>query len=111
MSILVFSQTFGGAVFLTFAQTIFTHSLASALTTYAPSVDPTLIINSGATAFRNVVDPNDLEAVLLAYSIAIDNTFYLAVGASVGCFLFGWGLGWKDIRKKKDDVVVPAGEI
>jgi len=101
MSLIIFSQTFGGAIFLTFADTIFTNSLKSEIPRYAPSVNPEVVIAAGATAIRNVVAINELAGVLVAYSKSVDRVFYLAAGTAVGCFGFAWAMGWKDIREKK----------
>jgi hypothetical protein len=38
IALVVFSQTLGGAIFLAFAQTIFSHSLVTGLAEYAPTV-------------------------------------------------------------------------
>jgi hypothetical protein len=40
----------------------------------------------------------------MAYSKSVDRVFYLATGTGVGWFCFAWGMGWKDIRKKKPAV-------
>lgn len=104
MSLIIFSQNFGGAILLTFADTIFTNSLKSELPRYAPSVNPEVVIVAGATAIRTVVTKNELAGVLEAYAKSVDHVFYLTVGAAVCCFCFAWGMGWKDIRKKKQAV-------
>ena len=59
------------------------------------------MIAAGATAIRTAIAADNVPGVLLAYSKSVDRVFYLAVGAAVGCFIFAWGMGWKDIRKKK----------
>jgi hypothetical protein len=38
IAVVIFSQTLGGSVFLAVAQTIFSHSLATSLAKYAPTV-------------------------------------------------------------------------
>jgi hypothetical protein len=101
MSLVVFSQTFGGTLFLTFAQTIFSHSLISGLKKYAPTVDPHTVITAGVTSIRKVLKPEEIVGVVDAYNLAINHEFYLAAGASVGAFLFSWGIGWHSIKKKK----------
>lgn len=101
MSILVFSQTFGGAIFLAVAQLIFSHGLISGLEEYAPNVKPEIVINAGATAVRTVVSATDLPAVLQAYMVGIDRVFYLGTAAAGGLFLFSLGMGWKSIKKEK----------
>ncbi|GAD91480.1 MFS multidrug transporter [Paecilomyces variotii No. 5] len=101
MSVLMFFQTLGGAITITIADTIFNNSLKTEIPRYAPSVNAKMVISAGATAIRDVVSKKDLPNVLLAYSKSFDHVFYFAAGLSVAFFCFAWGLGWKDIRKKK----------
>ncbi|KIM97024.1 hypothetical protein OIDMADRAFT_44464 [Oidiodendron maius Zn] len=101
MALVMFSQSLGGALFLSFSETIFTNSLQTLIPKYAPSVDPQIVINAGATGFRTMIKGADLAGVLVAYAKSVDRVFYLTVGAAVGCFSFAWAMGWKDIRKKK----------
>jgi len=101
MSLLTFTQTLGGAIMLTFGETILTNSLRNLIPTYAPGVNPETVIAAGATGVRGVItDATQLAGVLVAYSKSIDRVFYLAIGCSAACFLFAWAMGWKDIRKK-----------
>lgn len=100
MALLMFSQAFTGALFLSFSDTIFTNSLQTLVPKYAPSVDPQTVIVAGATGFRKVVEGAELAGVLIAFSKSVDRVFYLTAGAGVGCFAFGWFMGMKDVRKK-----------
>lgn len=101
MSLVGFFQTFGGTLFLAFAQTIFSRSLVDSLKKFAPTVNAQTVINAGASAIRRVVDPEDVPGVLKAYNLGVNRNFYLAVGASAGTFLFSWGMGWYSVKKKK----------
>jgi hypothetical protein len=96
----VFAQVFGGALFLAFAETAFSNSLIEALRKYAPTVDPTTVIQAGASNISHVIPPAQLTGVIKAYSIAISHTFYLAVGAVVCTLIFCWGMGWHKVNKK-----------
>lgn len=98
MALIMFSQSFSGAMFLSFSGTIFTHSLKNMIPRYASSVDPKAVITVGATGFRNIISGNDLASVLVAYAKSVNPVFYLCAGAAFGCFAFAWGMGWKDIR-------------
>ena len=102
MALIIFSQSFGAAVFLSFAETIFSNSFEKLIPKYAPSVNAQSIIDAGATKFRKIVSGTNLAGVLIAYAKSIDRVFYLAAGMGVGCFVFAWGMGWKDLRKKKE---------
>lgn len=108
MSILVFSQNFGGAIFLALAQLIFSHGLNSGLQEYAPSVSPEVVVNAGATAVRGVVSATDLPAVLKAYMVGVDRVFYLSTGGAGAVFLFSWGMGWKSVKKNKTSAEMPG---
>ena len=102
MALLMFAQTFGGALFLSFSGTIFTNSLKSLIPKYAPTVDAQAVITAGATGFRKLISGADLADMLVAYAKSVDRVFYLTAAAGVCCFIFAWGLGWKDIRKKNE---------
>lgn len=101
MALTIFSQSFGAAIFLSFAETIFSNSFGNLISEYAPSVDGQSIINAGATGFRKIVFGTELAGVLIAYAKSIDRVFYLAAGMGAGCFVFAMGMGWKDLRKKE----------
>ncbi|OOG00347.1 hypothetical protein ASPCADRAFT_202217 [Aspergillus carbonarius ITEM 5010] len=103
MAILTFSQTFGGSIFLAVAEVIFTAGLRKKIPEYAPSINPEMVISAGATGFREVVPAKDLFSVLVAYSKAIDEVFYLGAALCVAQFVFSWGMGWKNIKKGKQE--------
>ena len=104
MALVMFSSTLGGALFLSFSQTILTNSLRELIPRHTSSVDAEVIIDAGATGFRALVSKADLPGVLVAYSDSIDRVFYLCAGASVGVFLASFGMGWKNIKAKKEIV-------
>jgi hypothetical protein len=99
MALIMFSMSFAGALFLTFCATIFTNSLKSLIPKYASTVDPQVVIDAGATAFRTHISAASLSGVLVAYAKSVDRVFYFTCGAAVSCFIFAWGMGWKDIRR------------
>ena len=101
MTLLIFGQSFGGALFLALAETVFGRSLVDHLKDHAPTVDPQTVIAVGATAFRKVVKPDQIVGILEAYNFALNDVFFLSAGAAVGTFIFALGMGWVDIRKKE----------
>ena len=102
-ALVVFSQNFGGVLFLTLAQVIFSDRLRHGLVTYAPELNSEEIIVAGATAVRRVVPAASFPGVLLAYSKSVDSVFYLATGAAGGAFLFSFGMRWMNIKKGRDE--------
>ena len=106
MSLVAFTQTLGGALFLTFAQTAFSTALRTELPKQAPGVSALVVETAGATGFRAIVPSSSVDGVIESYSVAVSHVMYIATGSAAACFVFAWGIGWKDIRKKK--VVEPA---
>lgn len=101
MSLLMFSQIFGGALFLAFAQTIFNTGLSTSLHKHAASISVAVIQEAGATGVRSAVPSDLLNGVLVAYNEAIMHVFYLAAGAAVAATGVCLGMGWKSIKKVK----------
>jgi hypothetical protein len=101
MSLLIFSQTFGGALFLALSQTVFNTGLSSALKQYAPEVSAQTVLAAGATGVRGAVSEAVLPHVLQAYTVAINHVFYLGAGAAAGAALACVGMGMHSIKKAK----------
>ena len=100
---MVFSQQFGGAVFLSLAEVVFSVLLRENLARSAPEVNALDVIEAGATGVRHVVDKANLAGVFLAYSGSIDRVMRLTTGAAGGALLFALGMGWVSIKKKTGD--------
>lgn len=97
---LVFCQTFGGAIFIAVANSIFNNTLKNELTDRVPAMDAELVVDAGATGLRAVAEGGELAGVLMAYSKAVDAVFYVVVATSLCMFVVSWGMGWRDIRVK-----------
>ena len=102
-ALVVFSQQFGGAVFLSLAQVIFSTSLRDKLAVHAPDTDAEAVIAAGASGARAAVPAGSLSGVLLAYTQSVDNVLYLTTGAAGGALLFAFGMGWISIKAKEAD--------
>lgn len=100
-AVLVFSQTFGGAVFIAIANVVFNDKLKNELESRLPGVDAQTIIDAGATAVRKVVSVEDLPEAVAAYAKGVDVVFSVAMGATCAMFVTAWGMGWTDLRKKE----------
>jgi hypothetical protein len=102
-SLVMLSTSLGGSVALSIGQAIFNNDLVSQVRKFAPSIDPSIVINNGATEFRHVVPAEALSGVLQAYSKAIDTvlippiafvglSLILALGVSACYTTFGLSL-------------------
>jgi hypothetical protein len=101
LAAVVFSQGFGPALFLSFAQTIFSNSLKDKLHHFAPEVDAQTVFAAGATGIRTVISAASLPGVIMSYNESVNNVFYLITGAAVAAFISCWGMGWKSVKKPK----------
>lgn len=81
MAIMMFCSTFGGALFLSLADTVLTNSLHTEIPVYAPGVNAAAVIAAGATGARNVVSPAELPGILMH-----------TPRVSIGCSICRWEL-------------------
>ena len=100
-AIIFFNQTLGGALFIAVAQNVFQNQLVRNLTAVVPELDPRKVLEVGATAIKNVVPVQILHRVLIAYNLALTQTYYVAV-AMAGLSLLGAALmEFKSVKGKK----------
>lgn len=107
-STVLFSQTLGGAIFVSVAQNIFTNKLLSGLVSTVPGIDPAVVLATGATNLAGVVDAKYLPAVLLAYNAALDQVYYIAVALASFSIIGALGMEWKSVKGKKLDGAMAA---
>ena len=97
ISLIMLCQQLGGAIFVSVGQNVFTNKLVKNLVGI-PGLDPTSVVNVGATELRNHVPPANLGRVLSAYNAALVATFQ--VGLAMACFsIVGSGaMEWRSIK-------------
>ena len=100
VALMFFMQGLGGSIFISIGQAVFTHSLVSHLSKVA-NLNPSLIVNTGATELRNLVPPQYLEKVLVAYDAALSDVLKVAVGCASATILAGLTMEWKSIKGLK----------
>ncbi|RDW70946.1 putative HC-toxin efflux carrier [Coleophoma cylindrospora] len=103
-ALMVFTQSFGGTVFISAAQNLFEKHLISALSENVPSLDPQVVLNLGATGIRGAVTNGDLLGVIESYNDAIRHAFYIATGVAAASILGSITIEWKNLHanSKKD---------
>lgn len=100
IALVLFSQTFGGAIFISVSQNVFTNQLVKDLRQVVPQLDPTFILNVGATQLRDEVPAALLLKVLVAYDDALTRSFYAAVAMGALAILSGFAVEWKRLKKE-----------
>ncbi|KAK3080581.1 hypothetical protein LTS18_015150 [Coniosporium uncinatum] len=98
-AIIFFFQNLGGALFVSVGQNVFLGRLIPNLAGVG-NIDPNVIINTGATALRGVVDPSNLDAVLHAYNAALmSGPMIAAVVVACLAILGAVGVEWKSVKQ------------
>ena len=102
-SIIIFSQMFGGALFVSVGQNTFTNKLVENLLALGGNVNPVAVVNAGATQIGSLFgsDPAVLEQVLVAYNGALDKAFQVALIMACLATLGAAGMEWKSVKGKK----------
>lgn len=104
-AIMMFSQTLGGALFISVGQNVFTNQLIKNLSKVVPDLDAGLVLVTGATELKNVIPRQFLPGVLSAYNETLVQTFYVSVAAAV-CSIFGAAfVEWKSMKGKKIEMM------
>ena len=100
-AIIMFSQTLGGALFVSVAQNVFTNRLLSNLQKVVPDLNPTIVLATGATSLKDVIPTQFLPGVQQAYNDSIMNTFYVGVAMAVLSIFGSVLLEWRSVKGKK----------
>ncbi|KFA60621.1 hypothetical protein S40285_07940 [Stachybotrys chlorohalonatus IBT 40285] len=94
-------QSFGGAVFISVGNNIFqNHIIQQADGIDLSGVDIRMLVESGATAFRNVVSPEDLPGMIRLYNDSLRQVFIATIpltGLALVACLF---MEWRNVRTK-----------
>lgn len=109
-----FFQSFGGAIFIAVAQTVFQNSLIEGIRRDVPGLDPQIFINSGASQVRQVLASMGMEqyttAVLRAYLTGLRHSYYITVACAAAAFCAVSGLSWINIKKVEARRATSASE-
>lgn len=104
-AIVNFTLTLGGALFISVAQNVFTNRLLTNLASNVPSINPSIILETGALSLRENVSPEDIGGVLIAYNDALTHAFYVSVAMASLSIIGAVGMEWKSVKGKKLEVV------
>ncbi|KAL0070090.1 hypothetical protein AAF712_002577 [Marasmius tenuissimus] len=98
-AIIVFTQTVGGAIFISIAQNVFTNKLVTGIVKNAPGLNPGIVLGAGATMLKIAVPSEFLAGVIRAYNDALVTAFYVSI-AMAGLTVFGsLTVEWKSVKK------------
>ncbi|KAF1943448.1 MFS general substrate transporter [Clathrospora elynae] len=99
-AIMMFTQTLGGALFISVAQNVFTNQLIKNLRTIVPDLNTSLVLTAGATQLKTAVPSEYLAGVLFAYNKTLNQTFYVSVAAGAVSIVGAAFVQWKSMKGK-----------
>ena len=100
-SVIIFVQTLGGALFVSVGQSVFTNKLSAGLTKYAPSLNPAVVLTTGATSIQKEIDKAFLPGVTQAYNEALTQAFLVAAIMAASTIVGSLAIEWKSVKGKK----------
>jgi predicted MFS family arabinose efflux permease len=101
LSIILFAEQFGAALFVSAAQNVFQSRLGSNLHTLVPSLNATSIETVGLNGLRTLVDPGDMGKVLTAVDRSVAQTWYMAVALSCLTIVGSATMDWRSVKEKQ----------
>lgn len=93
----MFTQTLGGAVFISVAQNVFTNALLQNLSGIA-DVIPQDIVDIGATDLKRLIPGSVLPTVIFAYNDALAAAFYVSAATGALSLLGAVFVQWKSVK-------------
>jgi hypothetical protein len=100
-AIMMFTQTLGGALFISVGQNVFTNQLIKNLANAVPDLDAGLVLRTGATELKNAIPEQFLGGVLQAYNTTLNQTFYVSVACGAMSLVGAVFVEWKSMKGKQ----------
>ena len=100
-AIMMFSQTLGGALFISVGQNVFTNQLIQNLKSAVPDLNPGIVLAVGATELKSQIEARFIGGVLAAYNTALTQTFYVSVAAASMSIFGAAFVEWKSMKGKE----------
>ena len=85
---ILFSQAFGGAFFISAGEAAFANTIINRLPTYVPELNPLDVIHTGIESLRSSFPPELLPGIINAYMDGLKVDYAIAI-ASVGIAFIG----------------------
>jgi hypothetical protein len=97
-AILSFAQTIGGSLFVSVAQTAFSNKLVQELHNRVPQLDPSVVLDGGASDLSSHIPKEYLTEVIQSYNSGLTQTFIVGT-VMVALSIIGSSLvEWKSIK-------------
>lgn len=103
---MMFSQTLGGALFISVGQNVFTNQLIKNLHAVVPDLDSSFVLSVGATELKHQIEEKFLPGVLAAYNLSLTQTFYVSVAAAAVSIVGAAFVEWKSMKGKNIEMAM-----
>jgi hypothetical protein len=94
-------QTTGGAFAISAAQSGFVNRMLTTLAKTASSVNPQMVIGTGATQIRHAFAADEVPGIVLAYMAGIKVTFIITISLAATSVLVALFVPWKKLNTEK----------
>lgn len=101
LSVVLFGQHFGSALFVSIAQTIFTNQLSKNLQELVPGLTTKSIENMGLTDLKSTVPAGKMNEALAELDKSLMQTWYLVVGLACLTIVGSLAMEWRSVKQKK----------
>ncbi|EMC97934.1 hypothetical protein BAUCODRAFT_31942 [Baudoinia panamericana UAMH 10762] len=102
LSVKLFGQNFGPALFISIAQAIFTNRLGANLHNAIPGSDAKALENMGFSELVASVGPQNVGKVLAGFDRSITQTWYLPLGATCLTMVGSLLMEWRSVKEKRN---------
>ncbi len=99
VSLVMFMQQLGGALFVSIGQNLFTNELVDGLK-HVSGIQPSEVVKISATKLMNVVDPTSIKAVISTYNGALEKAFTVSLALASVSIVGAASMEWKNIKPK-----------
>jgi MFS transporter, DHA2 family, glioxin efflux transporter len=86
-AMILFSQTLGGSLAISAAQSAFANTLIRSLAKNAPTVEPMRVVLTGATDLRQVFSPDQLPGIIRSYMDGLKKAYIIGIAMAALMFL------------------------
>jgi hypothetical protein len=98
---LLFIQTLGVAFSVSMTQAAFQNILHKRLAITAPGLDPSIVLNAGASKLKAVVPPEFLQGVWEAYVSGFRGCLIVAIAFGGAAFISAFGFRRTSIKRRR----------
>ena len=98
-SLMMFTQSLGGAISISIGGNVFNSGVLSGLAT-VPNLSPALVLNTGATELQHVLPPQYLQVALEAYNAGLIDAFRVGLAFSCVSIVGAIFMEWVNVKDK-----------